>query len=653
MLVPLLLLFSVGVGLPGFPAPAAPPDTVYTLPPVTVTAARHATTTAAAPVSVTVLDASAAVETTGARHVADLLRGEAGVFVKRYGPGGLASLSMRGFGASQTLLLLDGHRLTDPQLGQVDLTLLPALLPSTVEVARGPASALYGADGMGGVVHLRTAPAPAGTRARVLAEHGAFGEQRGSLSLAHGGALGAEARWSARLLAERYRAANDFPYLNTALFPPREVERTGAAVERTSLYGALGYQSPRREGRLAGWLAHADRGLPGLAAAAPQGETQEDASLRLWADVEERLGRVATLRVGADVQRSQLRYQHPGLGIDDTGRTWTSTLDVSLQRLLGLRSLATVGASGSLGRARHPSLADDARERRGALYADATLALGRLLVYPALRLDVLQSVPGPTRTALSPRLGLNLQPTAFDGFRLKARAGRAFRAPTFNDRFWQPGGNPALRPERSWTFDGGAWLQRDIRLDAVGLQQLRAGGELTGFVAWSRDQIVWQPTSAGFWSPRNVARVRTRGLEAVLHAGLDVTRAIGLEGRLTATRTDARDRSDPAAAAYDQPLRYVPPRQVAWTLAARLGPLRLHLERRYTGRRYLTTDGRQALSPFWMLDGHATVRLAHPWGHATLGFDVLNLADERVAIVAGYPLPPRHLRARLLIEMQP
>ncbi|WP_243664067.1 TonB-dependent receptor, partial [Rhodothermus marinus] len=61
-----------------------------------------------------------------------MLEARTGLFVKRYGSGGLATLSLRGSGATQTLLLIDGHRVADPQSGLIDLTLLPTVLLSAV-----------------------------------------------------------------------------------------------------------------------------------------------------------------------------------------------------------------------------------------------------------------------------------------------------------------------------------------------------------------------------------------------------------------------------------------------------------------------------------------------------------------------------------------
>ena len=71
---------------------------------------------------------------------------------------GMATVSLRGLGVAQTLVLVDGKRLMPADgRGTVDLNLLPPSLITGVEVVSGGASAAYGSDAVAGVVnfHLR------------------------------------------------------------------------------------------------------------------------------------------------------------------------------------------------------------------------------------------------------------------------------------------------------------------------------------------------------------------------------------------------------------------------------------------------------------------------------------------------------------------
>jgi iron complex outermembrane receptor protein len=64
------------------------------------------------------------------------------------------TLSLRNFGASRTLVLMDGHRLTPAnQDGTVIIDSLPQMLVERVDIVTGGASAVYGSDAVAGVVN--------------------------------------------------------------------------------------------------------------------------------------------------------------------------------------------------------------------------------------------------------------------------------------------------------------------------------------------------------------------------------------------------------------------------------------------------------------------------------------------------------------------
>ncbi|MGE3844860.1 MAG: TonB-dependent receptor [Vicinamibacterales bacterium] len=74
-----------------------------------------------------------------------------------------AGIGMRGFsgrssGQSRVLVLLDGQPINDPYLGSVNWATVPIDEVDRVEVVRGPFSALYGGNAMGGVVSILTRP---------------------------------------------------------------------------------------------------------------------------------------------------------------------------------------------------------------------------------------------------------------------------------------------------------------------------------------------------------------------------------------------------------------------------------------------------------------------------------------------------------------
>lgn len=625
-------------------------DTV-TLPNVRVEAARLRTSALATPARVERLERES-IEASAARSAADLLSMRTGAWVRRYGAGGLATVSLRGTSAAQTLVLLDGQRVADPQSGQVDLTLLPTLLLQSVEVQSGAASARYGAGGLGGVVRLRTLQPSGRLGGRAIAEAGAFGERRAGAVV-----RGGSDRLSLLAAAEATHADGDFPYVNEALFPRQEVRRAGAGRTSATAFGAARYAAGRHRLRASLWLSEAARGLPGPSNEAATGAHQEDVHRRLALQSRSRMG-WGTLHLQAEAQATALRYADPAApSVGDTARTQRYALRAEATAPLAPRWLVTAGAEAGLDRA---ALRGGLQRTHAAAFIDAEAAYGRLALYPALRLDGYASAEASAEAArstlaLSPRLGLTVQPLAWGGLRLKARLARAFRAPTFGERFYRPGGNPDLRAEHGWSAETGAAL-------LIGWTRARLSAEATAFALRFTDQIVWQPSYAGagvqVWRPRNVGRVQTRGLELSLGGALRPRGAVLLDGGLTFTHTAAEDRSDAASAAFGRQLRYVPREQLKAHLGLtreRLplvgGRLRLDVGARLVSRRYTTSDETRHLPPYGVLDAQAryTWRVGGAL-QATLGLVAENLADARYAVIRRYPMPPRHARLRLVLE---
>ena len=106
------------------------------------------------PGSVTLITAEQ-LEARQTRDIADVLRDVPGVAVA--GIPGQTQIRLRGSEGNHVLVLVDGIEVSDPFAGEFDLGTLQAEVGARVEVLRGPQSALYGSDAIGGVVAYESA----------------------------------------------------------------------------------------------------------------------------------------------------------------------------------------------------------------------------------------------------------------------------------------------------------------------------------------------------------------------------------------------------------------------------------------------------------------------------------------------------------------
>ncbi len=124
-----------------------------------VTATRTQTELENAPGAVTVIDREM-IEEAPARDLVDIIAETPGISLIGTGVGGRKTLSIRGADSRHTLILIDGRRIaaSDAVMGHSNFenSWIPLEEIERIEVVRGPLSALYGSEALGGVINIIT-----------------------------------------------------------------------------------------------------------------------------------------------------------------------------------------------------------------------------------------------------------------------------------------------------------------------------------------------------------------------------------------------------------------------------------------------------------------------------------------------------------------
>ena len=178
-----LLAASPALAQTGVPPAPSPDNTVQS---IVVTASRSGDA-----LSADLLGASATVitapelEDRQTRVVSDVLRDVPGVAVNRTGAvGGLTQVRLRGSEANQTLVLVDGIKVSDPYTGEFDFGTLLADEDARIEVLRGQQSSLYGSDAIGGVIQYFTLTGAEAPGVELRAGGGSMGTFEGAARVA-------------------------------------------------------------------------------------------------------------------------------------------------------------------------------------------------------------------------------------------------------------------------------------------------------------------------------------------------------------------------------------------------------------------------------------------------------------------------------------
>lgn len=413
-------------------------------------------------------------------HVIDFLQLDPSLDVRRRAPGGVQTdLSIRGATFGQTLVLLNGRRMNDPQSGHHSLD-IPAPLDAVqaVEVLRGSGSALYGSDALGGVVNILTAP-PEGWQARLRLAAGSFGTQQQMASLS--GKLGAA--------AQSLSISRDF---SRGFIPNRDF-RNLAASSHTLIESRLG--------RTGVDLGYADKpfGAQDFYGPYPSWERTKTWFAGLHQNFPEKWEAALSYRRHSDLfylfRDNPQRYQnhHVADGFHASLRRrdrWQSGI-----------ALFT-GAEAFTDRIESSNLGAHSRAR-GAVYAALDVrTLRRFSLSLGLRNESYRGAFDQVSPTLSGGWWANAR------LKLRASVSRAYRLPTFTDLYYRDPanrGNAALRPETAWSYEAGA----DLR--PSGSWRLQS----TLFHRRDRDGIDYSSASPlGPWEARNITRLNFTGVEA-------------------------------------------------------------------------------------------------------------------------------------------
>lgn len=553
-------------------------------------------------------------------------------FIKNSGPGALSTVSQRGHSARHTQILWNGLDIGNPMLGETDLSLIPTAFFNKMEVTAGNGSSAYGSGAVGGTVHLSNRVDQ--NQAKVQQTLGSYGRSRSNMQVALD-----EKNWNLGVYLQYENSENDFNY-ETREFSNEEggfvsIEKERRNNQQKSYQGMIngGYQSDDVRAKTAFWFNDVTNHTPGSIQSLTLESYQENRGYN-WVGEVRLTSLPFDLRMNTGVSRQDLNYYNSSTDLDSRSTSYSYDVDMearySLANSLQMKAVADISRTTieTNNYAGEPS-----RDRYGGLLQATWHPLISLHVYGALRSDWYST----GSQAWSPSLGFNLELIS-ERLYWKGQYSYNYRLPTFNDLYWQPGGNPELKPERSKKLETGLRYQ-DSEIWGHGTT------ELTLFAGRMKQGIRWRPAeTSGFWTPINLERIFSRGVELTTNRRWSLP-----DGYIKATALGSYTRSTMDKKRYEgdnalgKQLVYVPEWLFKGSIRARKGIFTGGVTGRWSDERYTEFDhSGGALPEFGTLSAHAGV--IYPIGEWQLRatFKADNLTDTDYTEVKNYPMPGRN-----------
>lgn len=567
--------------------------------------------------------------------LSDLLSSESGVTIKNYGPGSLASSTIRGGNANQTAVIWNGFNINNPMLGQTDLSVIPEFFADKISMQYGGGSAQWGSGAVGGAVLLNSANFfNNGVDAEVNIGAGSFGWLRQSFKTNY-----SNNRWIFNLKAFNDYSSNNFRFQNSIT-----LEKQFQKHARTQGQGVLSEIVYRinKNGTLsiAAWLDKFNRQIPPVLNQTSDAK-QKDDNLRITSQWRQQLPK-GELAVRAAWFNQDIYYSDSLKNINATSKAKSLLAEAEYKFHLGKHREIHTGINNNYTTATADEYKKEAQLNSFALFIGESAHFFNNKLKPSVsfRKEFIDNKQAPFTWYAGGEIAL------FKNISLKLNAASVYRNPTLNDLYWQPGGNKNLEPESGKTGDIGLCLN-EINI----AKNFYVKTEITLFNRKMKNQIIWLPEN-GYWSSQNLNRTESKGIETKTNIRYNYQKwfaALNVSTNyIEATNEKARFEND---ASVGKQLIYVPMYSGNGSIAIGFDKLIVKYTIQYSGYRYTTTDNLEYLEPFWLHGFYAACSLTAQKIKFQLYFKINNLFDENYETIRNRPMPLHSYKAGIIIQI--
>lgn len=590
--------------------------------------------------------------------LSELLSENTSVFIKAYGRGSMATASFRGTAPSHTQVLWNGMSINSPMLGMVDFSLLPVYFIDDLSLKHGGASTEDIGGALGGSISINNKPDwDNKLSARYVQGVGSFSTTEEFAQVNFG-----TRTFQSKTRAYYTHSRNDFPFVNDSdILKPRVHNRNAAYTMYSVMQELYGMISQRDLLTLKAWYHSAERSIPKLNSNASPDDTninlQTDKTWRLHGSWDHHYAKGSvTTSVGLNDQHLDyfLYNNINGQGLDPAiysiSRATSVVSRTQLRHDFSRHSSFTFSANYNF----HNVHTSDSVKKTGYETDRKELLLyagyhhnffDRLNIRASLRQD---RVAG-TFIPLIPYIGFDLKVWKDRDLFLKGNVTRNYHVPTLNDLYWQPGGNPSLRPEQGITQEltvAHIYQKRKLTLES----------QLTGFYSDITDWILWVPNFKGYWEPHNIRKVLSRGVEFSAKSKFSFGQfRFTVNGGYAYTKsTNQGETTAPGDKSYGKQLMYIPLHSGNAFFNVRYKSYSLTWQHNAYSKRFTTSsndkDPNADLPNYFMNQ----VYVAKEFEWKQLSFEtqlkVYNLFDEYYRSVLGRRMPGRNYMLLLMIR---
>lgn len=564
-------------------------------------------------------------------NVGDLLSVNSPVFIKNYGPGNISTSAFRGGNASQTAVLWNGFNIQNNMLGQNDFSQLPNFIFDDIGIEYGGSASVWGSGAMGGSIHLNNKPKfNKGLTTILNLGFGSYASQKLNSAVHYSGK-----KFSSSTKVYLNQSKNNFEYSDTVV--KRQTHSQFSMQGFLQEFSFLFLKNHKLTAR--GWYNVSQRNFPPVLGAKKSTASQLDKNLKLSGDwIYEGKKFIPSVRMAYfdDV----LDYTDSTAKTFSNSKIKTFISEGDLNYLLNSHHKLFLGVNYT----NYTASTLNYLKPNQAFSKEAVL-LGYNLNYFEQKLQFDLNL----RQEFSPAFSIPLTGSSGASYqilkqlKLKINAAKVYRLPTLNDLYWNPGGNPNLKPEEGYTYEGSFELK-------LPLKRFLVETEMTYFNKNISNWIYWIPGAGGNPTPINLLKVYSRGTETssrISYTYNKLKTQIGFNSAYVLSTSTESDLENDAS--VNKQLIYTPRYNYGGNFSITYNKFNVSYYHNYIGYRFTTSDNTAWLKPYHI----SNLKINYQYGFEKLtlitSFQINNLFNSSYMIIAQRPMPLRNYEVGLTL----
>ncbi|MWB94700.1 TonB-dependent receptor [Flavobacterium sp. GA093] len=553
----------------------------------------------------------------------DLLNYNSTIYFKQYGRGMLSTVSFRGTSSSQTAVIWNGININSQMNGSTDFNTISGSDYNSISVKAGGGSVIYGSGAIGGTVHLNNDLSFYNHFDNYLKlDYGSF-----NTTGIHYKTNISNEKWSAQIGFSKNSSTNDYKYINKYTWRGEQRWNQNGEYDIITMSANLGYKIDKKNTlKLYSQNSNTDRNTSLVS----ENETKSKYINGFNRNLLEYNGEFGKLTTNFKTAYIFENYQYFS---DNSTNDYTfgKTESLILKGDLGYQLFQSTQINGILDYNKTKGYGSGFGDHTREISSASLLTKQDISEDWKAEFGVRKEFTDNYKSPVLFNIGSSYQVSKL--YNLKLNFSRNFRIPTYNDLYWQEGGNPDLKPESSYQAEIG----NVFTFNNISLTQ-------TFYYIKIKDMLQWIPGKNGIWAPQNNDRVNSYGAETLL----SWRKQLG-KNNFAANATYAYTISENVET--KKQLFFVPFHKATGSIAYSRNRISANYQILYNGFVYTRADN----DPDEIVNDYLISNIGIDYDFKfldsfKLGFQVLNLFNETYESLENRPMPGRNFNMYLTLK---